>query len=63
MCYPKILKQEIIFLNVTKGAFLDYLDYKYLGLEISGSVGQVNKNNNGKGHFILELSNDLVGRL
>ena len=43
-----------------KQAFVHCLDYEYLGLEMIGSVVRVNKNKNGKGHFIFRGGNDLV---
>ena len=44
-------------------AFLDYLDYEYLGMDIFGSVSRVNKNLNGKKSFQFWVSNDLVEKL
>ena len=44
-------------------AFLDYLEYQYLGIKSFGLVGQVNKNKNGKGPFYFWVGNDLVEML
>ena len=44
-------------------AFLDYLDYEYLGMKIVGLVDWVNKNGKRPFYFGGWLGNDLVERL
>ena len=42
--------QGVVYVVIWR-AFLEYLYYEYLELDIVGSVGQVNNNKNGKNPF------------